>query len=296
MRSVEVLKNSAIWMISLCVLAPWVAQAEDDEEEQFGWSNQMDLSLVVTDGNSQTDTLGFKNKLQRNWTNARYTFRIDAVRSNTADDRIAVLREGSATEYDVVTFEKSPDVENYFVENRYDRAISERLFWNAGLTWDRNKDAGIISRWIAYAGLGNIWWDREDLKFRTSYGLSYTDREEEDFDPEKEQTFPGVRLNWEYENKWGKITTFENDWIYNYNFSNSTDWNTDIISSIRVDINSRLALRVSLRWLYNNLPALQDLDLFIRTPGGDLIGLPEQVSEPKEKLDTLFSTSLVIKL
>lgn len=285
--------------LALCVglLVPVVSLAQDEGEEvELGWFNETDLSLVVTDGNSSTETFGLKNRLRRNWARARYTFRIDAVRSNTADDPIAIIRDLELPEYDIRTFEKTLDVENYFVENRYDRSITERFFWNAGLTWDRNKDAGIVSRWIAFAGVGNIWWDREDLRFNTSYGLSYTDREEEDFDPDKDNTFPGFRLNWEYENQWGKVTTFENDWTYNYNFSNSTDWNSDMTTSIRVDINSLLALRVSLRWLYNNLPALQDLDVFYEDDNGNLIGLPVAVQEPKEKLDTLFSTSLVIKL
>jgi len=280
----------------LCLLAPLTGQAQETEEEkELGWSNITDLSLVLTDGNSSTETFGFKNRLRREWTRARYTFRVDAVRSNTADAPIAVIRDPELLDYDIITFDKTLDVENYFVENRYDRSITERFFWNVGLTWDRNKDAGIESRWIGFAGVGNIWWDRDDLKFNTSYGLSYTSREEEDETPDKDDTFPGFRFNWEYENQWGKVTTFENDWTFNYNFSNSTDWNSDMTSSIVVEMNSRLAMRVSLQWLYNNLPALQDLDVFIRDDNGNLIGLPVVVQEPKEKLDTIFRTSLVIR-
>ena len=286
------------WTIALlCViLTAGEVAAQDEEEEELGWSNVTDLSLVVTEGNSSTETLGFKNKLRRNWTGARYTFRIDAVRSNTADDPIAVIPDlDRPEEYEVVTFDKTPDVEKYVVENRYDRSITERLFWNVGLRWDRNKDAGIDSRWVGFAGLGNIWWDREDLRFNTSYGLSYTDRTETDPDPTKEDSFFGFRFNWEYENQWGRVTTFENDWTFNTNFSDSADWNSDMTSSILVAMNSRLALRVSLQWLFENRPALEDLDVFLRDENGNLIGLPITVSEPKEKLDTIFSTSLVIK-
>lgn len=292
----ELQRRTALLALCLCLLVPAATLAEEEsEEDRLGWSNVTDLSLVITDGNSSTETFGFKNRLRRNWARARYTFRIDSVRSNTADDPIAVLRERDQPDYDIITFDKTLDVENYFVENRYDRDITERFFWNAGLTWDRNKDAGIESRWIGFAGVGNIWWDREDLRFNTSYGLSYTSREEEDETPDKDDIYPGFRFNWEYENQWGKVTVFENDWTYNYNFSNSTDWNLDMTSSIVVAMNSRLALRVSLRWLYNNLPALQDLDVFIRDDNGNLLGLPIVVKEPKEKLDTIFSTSLVIR-
>ena len=296
MKKNEIKKRLACLLVCVCWLGPVAAGAQDEEEEKvLGWSNVTDLSLVITDGNSSTETFGFKNRLRRNWTRARYTFNVDAVRSNTADDPIAVIRDPELPDYDIITFDKTLDVENYFVENRYDRSITERFYWNVGLTWDRNKDAGIESRWIGFAGVGNIWWDRDDLKFNTSYGLSYTSRQEEDETPDKDDTFPGFRLNWEYENQWGKVTVFENDWTYNYNFSNSTDWNSSMTSSIVVAMNSRLAMRVSLQWLYNNLPALQDLDVFLRDDNGNLIGLPVVVQEPKEKLDTIFRTSLVIK-
>ena len=292
-------KKSRITVLSILVLVvalsgPILAQ-EEEKEVELGMSNSTELSYVLTEGNSDTDALGFKNRFRYSWPRARYTFRVEATRTNTTDDRIAVVRDDLPLGYEIIEFSKEPDVEKYLVENRYDRQITERFFWNVGLTWDRNLDAGIVSRWIGFAGVGNIWWDREDLKFNTSYGLSYTDREEEDVDPTKEETFPGYRFDWEYLNKWGKNTTFENRWTFNGNFSDSTDWNSDMTSSISVAINSRLALRVSLQWLYNNRPALENLDLFVETPEGDLIQIPDGVvQDPKQKLDTIFNTSLVI--
>lgn len=288
------MKRKPVAMV-ICLLLSSVAVAQEQEEEKkLGWTNVTDLSLVVTEGNSSTETFGFKNRLRYDWPKAKYTFRIDAVRSDTAGDLVAVLRPGSDSDFDVVTLDKTLDVEKYYVENRYDRSITERLFWNAGLTWDRNKDAGILSRWVGFAGLGNVWWDREDLQFNTTYGLSYTDREEEDPDPDKEEQFAGVRFNWQYLNQWGKVTTFENDWTFNASLADSGDWTSDMTSSILVAMNSHVALRVSLQWLYNNRPALQDLDVFIRDPNGNLTPLPTTVSEPKKKLDTVFSTSLVL--
>ena len=294
-RKVSFTAVLSIFCLSLTGIGPVLAQEAEEAEVELGMSNSTELSYVLTEGNSSTDALGFKNRFRYLWPKARYTFRVEATRTNTADDRIALVQTDLPEGYEIIEYSKSPDVEKYLVENRYDRSITERFFWNAGLTWDRNLDAGIVSRWIGFAGVGNIWWDREDLRFNTSYGLSYTNREEEDVDPTKEDTFPGYRLNWDYLNMWGKNTTFENYWTFNGNFLDSTDWNSDMTSSISVGINSRLALRVSLQWLYNNRPALQDLDLFLLSPDGDLIQVPdEQVQEPKKELDTIFNTSLVI--
>ena len=58
-------------------------------------------------------------------------------------------------------------------------------------------------------------------------------------------------------------------------------------NSIAVGINSRLALKVSLQWLYNNFPALEEIDLLGAEEGATVMAR-------KEKLDTIFSTSLVI--
>lgn len=75
----------------------------------------------------------------------------------------------------------------------------------------------------------------------------------------------------------------------------------------------RLSLRVSLHWLYNNIPALDDFDLVARAvvvdpdgipgngdeyfqtvdSGGVEIDLGTQV-ERREKLDTVWTTSLGI--
>lgn len=283
---------------SILILIPMlgsVAVAQEEEAEvALGISNSTELSFVLTEGNASTDALGFKNRFRYIWPEARYTFRVEATRTNTTDDPVAVLLPGSETEYEIIEFSKSPDVERYLVENRYDRAITERLYWNVGLSWDRNKDAGIVSRWIGFAGVGNIWWDRQDLMFNTSYGLSYTDREEEDPDPTKDETFLGYRFNWEYLNMWGQRTTFENDWVFNGNFSDSADWNSTMTSAISVAINSRLALKVSLQWLYNNRPALEEIDLYRVDEDGNLIVQPVKAEREKEKLDTTFNTSLVI--
>lgn len=295
MYKTQIFNRLMIILLLFAALAGPVWAEDDAEEEKLGPENETDLSLVITEGNSSTETLGFKNTFRYHWPRARYRLRLEGVRSNTAADRYAVLQDSADPDGPIVVVEpgKEPDVERYLVENRYDRLITERFFWNAGLTWDRNLDAGILSRWVAFAGVGNIWWDRDDLRFNTTYGFSYTDREEDSPDPLKDDQFMGIRFNWGYLNKWGKVTTFTNDWTVNANVSDFEDWSSDMISSISVGINSRLAMRVSLQWLYNHIPALVDVDLFHLEDG---VPIPERRTVPvrQKQLDTTFSTSLVV--
>lgn len=275
--------------------APLSAQEEEEsEEDKIGWANVTDLSLVVTEGNANTETFGFKNVLRRNWQKSRYTLTLEAVRSNTADDIFAVTENPDNTDdVFVVKPAKTLDVERYLIENRFSRKISETVFWDVGASWDRNKDAGIINRYVGWAGFGKVWWDREDLAFDTSLGLSYTDRQEDIEDPEKDDSFAGLRFGWDYLNKWGKITTFTNVWNINANISQFSDWSSIMTSAISVSLNSRIALRVSLQWLYNNMPALEEIDVFFFTPDGDEVLVGSTLNR-KEKLDTTFATSIVI--
>lgn len=306
------------------LLITGVVAAAEEEEKKTGWTTSTDLSLVVTDGNSKAETFGFGNVTKYLWRKSEIRVKIDAVRSDTADDRFTLVEPGLTfppggtppSPFETVTVEPgtTPDVEKYFVETRFDRAIKKKLHWHAGGSWDRDEDAGIINRYIWFAGVGNTWWDRDDLKFKTSYGFSYTDREERTKDPEKDQTFGGARFHWDYLNNWGKIAVYENDFTANMNLADSGDYSLNMINSVSVSLSTHLSLKVSLQGLYNAEPALEDVDQVARVllldpdgiegtgdelfetveSGGAEIVLGEE-SIRKNELDTVFKTSLTVK-
>lgn len=207
-----------------------------------------------------------------------------------------------------------PDVGKYFAEASVSRKIAEHFKWNTGTSWDRNDDAGILSRVIVFGGLGHDWWDTDDLKFTTDYGLSYTDREEETPDPLKDSHFFGARLGFDYRNRFGKVTVYDLDFTSNFSLKDSADYNLDMTNAIAVNMGNHLALKVSLQWQFSNEPALEDVDViarvevidpdgvpgngdeFFRTidTGGAELGLGESETR-KDELDTTFRTSLVIE-
>ena len=212
-------------------------QASEDEEAELGWFNATELSIVLTGGNSDTQTFGFRNTLRKVWPTARFRFKLDGVRSKTADDRFLLIDPGitfppGGTPSDFTTSlvepNLEPDVEQYFAEGRFERNISERFFWHGGGSWDRNNDAGILNRYIVFAGVGNIWSDREDLRFSTAYGVSYTDREEKEPDPEKDTRFGGLRLSWDYLNAFGAFTVYENDLTTNMSLKAASDYSLNM--------------------------------------------------------------------
>ena len=321
----------------LILLAPWSGtraqqQTEGDAEgRRQGWTNSTDFSLVVTEGNSNTETFGLKNDLERRWERSTLRMKIEGLRSDTADDRFRQADAGFTwmpgempppTTSTLVEPSTAPDAEKYLVEARFDRAFSHlplreqgkgTATWGGGASWDRDRDAGILKRIVVFANLGHIWRDRDDFRFKTSYGLSLTDREEETIDPEKEQQFYGFRLTSQFLDRWGGQTTFTNDWKFNLNLEDTNDWSSHMTTAVAVSMSTHLSLKVSLQWLYNSEPALEDIDLVARVILIDPDGIPGNgdeffetvsdggasvdlgsVQERKKELDTVVRTSLAI--
>ena len=101
-----------------------------------------------------------------------------------------------------------------------------------------------------HAGVGNKWVDTEQRRFATSYGISYTDREEEEPDPEKDRRFAGARLGWDYMEKFNAGTTFDHKFATNVNLSDPADYSINTTSALTVSVVSHVSLKVSLQWLY----------------------------------------------
>ena len=299
-----------------------MAQAEDGEKKTVGWFNSTELSLAVTAGNSGTETFAFKNSLTRRWEKSRVRVLLDALRADTTDDRFFLADPGQTflpgespilTYSRVITPAQDVDAEKYFFEGRYTKKLGGKRSWNAGASWDRNEDAGILNRYIGFGGIGNHWKNGEKLDLETSYGLSFTDREEETPDPEKEQEFVGVRLTMDLDYRVRPSTTLSYDLTGNLNVEDRSDYSVDSTGALSVSISKRIALKVSLQFLYNSEPALEDVDVIARliivdpngTPGDgdeffetvDSGGFEITVGEDrarKTELDTIFRTSLVI--
>jgi putative salt-induced outer membrane protein YdiY len=306
-------------------LASLVASGAEPEATapQKAWSNETELNVVFTEGNSNTESLGLKHTLVRRFSGARFQARFEAFRATTSDDWFLQVDPGYTWEpgadpptdpaSTLVKPAAEPDAENYFVEGRYDHEIGKTFQWHVGGSWDSNEDAGILSRYIAFGGVGHLWRDRPELRLQTSYGLSWTAREEETPDPEKDERFLGARLGLQYRQKFGQTTTLDNDTTVNVSLADRNDWSAEMTNSVSVSMTKRLSLRVSLRWLYNHEPALEDVDVNARVVIRDPDGIPgngdeyiETVAEGgsefefdesrvrMESLDQIFKTTLVL--
>jgi len=298
------------------------ASGDEGKKPPSPWSNSTELSLVATEGNSNNSSVGLKDTLEYKKGKGRSRFRLDTLRTEKSDDAFLLVEPGltflpgeapTGSPTRAVRPAAEPDIERYFAEGRYDHNLSKKATWNAGASWDRNKDAGILNRYIVFSGFGNVFVDREDLAFRTSYGLSYTDREEEIEDPEKERRFPGARLSLDYKDKWGASTLYDNDFTFNISLEDFSDYNIDFTQGVSVSMNRYLSLKVSLQFLYASEPALEEVDVIAHVQLVDPDGIPGTGDEffetieaggteitvgedslRKKELDTTLRTSLLI--
>jgi hypothetical protein len=126
------------------------------------------------------------------------------------------------------------------------------------------------------------------MSWRTDYGVTYTDQEDVVDNPMVDSSFAGVRASSTYKQHFGDKTktTYGNDTILDYNIDETDDRRANMINWVAVGMSDMLALKVSLQWLYDNLPSLE-LVPFTPAP-------PATVAVPLDELDTIFTTSLVV--
>jgi len=281
--------NTPCLAVLLVAVPAGLHPARAEDKPNLGWSDTAELSYVVTAGNAETSTFGFKDFLKRTWEKAAFELKVGGVRAESTKTTRVVTAAGPPP---VVDESSATDLtaENYYLNARHNRNFSARSFWFGGAGWDRNRLAGVDNRYVATAGFGTQWVDKERVQFRTDYSATVTRQEDVVDDPDTKDTFPGARFTWAYLHLLGANTTYGNDLIVDENLDETSDFRADMINSVAVNMSDHLALKVSLQWLYDHEPSFATADdpLALLPPG--------QVALVQlDTLDTIFTTSLVVK-
>lgn len=263
--------------------SPAIAQ-EEEEAPQRNWSNETDLSWVLVKGNADTNTFSVRNLYKYNWTNAELSWEAGVLRAGSRDDRYAV---GTEADFEVIEPEVELDNNRIYSKIRYMRSINDRVFWYGAWDATRDEPTNVNRQFIGSGGVGNTWADSDQLVFRTTYGVNYT---HEDLDIEGVNNFAGYRLMYRLEAGLTESTALESELTFDGSFEVGDDIRLDSFNGVTVAITNTIALKASLRLLFRNLPALEDIDLEDPDTGA-VIGA---VIIPKERLDSSFATSLVI--
>ena len=277
----------AVGLLVLIAARPAVLAGQEKKNGLFHpWKATAEVSYVVTGGNTATSALSLGTSFSRKWTNDSLLFKGYILKSNaTTTTRTA---QGTENDFSVIEDRVTRQVaENYVLGGQYDRRISKRLAGQAGLSWDRNRFAGVDDRVIVTTGFGYGWVEDPRTHVKTSAGLTYTVRQYVGQDTE---SFAGFRLTVSGDQKILDSSAFATVFVFDDNLNQTTDWRFDWANSVTASISKSLALKIILRTLYANVPALQNLPLI------DLAGDPTGlfVPYPLKKLDTFLTTSIVI--
>jgi len=273
-------------VLVLLVPAALTAQEAANKGLLGPWKATAEVSYVVTGGNTSTSAFSLGTSFVRKWANDSLQFKSYVLRSNaTTTTRTA---RGTETDFDVLEERVERLVaENYLLAGQYDRRVSKKLAAQAGLSWDRNRFAGVDDRVMFTMGFGYSWVEKERTQVKTDAGMTYTLRQ---YVGQDTNSFAGFRINLAAVQKVLESSSLSTQFIYDENLKKMTDWRFDWTNSVTASISKSLALKTSLRMIYTHLPAQQGLPLF--DPEGLPTGLT--VFVPLKKLDTFLTTSIVI--
>jgi len=273
-------------LAGLVLAAPAVSAQEKKQGLLGPWAATAEVSYVVTGGNTSTSALSLGTSFSRKWTNDALLFKTYILKSNaTTTTRTA---QGTVDDFDILEERVTRKVsENYVLAGQYDRRISKKLTGQAGLSWDRNRFAGVENRVIATTGFGYSWVEKARTQIKSSAGMTYTLRQ---YVGQESESFAGFRFTFSADQKVLDSSKLNSQLIFDDNLKNTPDWRLDWANSVTASISKSIALKMSLRTLYTRIPALQNLALL--DPLGEPTGLT--VPYPLKKLDTFLTTSIVI--
>jgi putative salt-induced outer membrane protein YdiY len=253
------------------LLGPWKATAE--------------VSYVVTGGNTASSAFSLGTSVTRKWANDTLYLKTFMLRSNSVTTTRTA--QGSSTDFEVIEDRVERLVaENYLLSGQYERRVSNKLLAQAGLSWDRNRFAGVASRVIFTSGVGYAWAEGKKTQIKTDANLTYTMRK---YVGQDATSFTGLRFNLLGVRKILENSSLSTQFIFDEDLKKTKDWRFDWTSSATASISRFLALKTSLRMLYSHVPAMQDLALY------NLEGRPTglTVPAPLKELDTFLTTSIV---
>jgi len=286
---------TAVLVAAACAAAvPAAAQDAPAEPKLPRWNDTAELGWVATSGNSESSSIGFKDTLTRTGKDDLFELKLGGIKVKSTTTTVYAVGTADAVFEDKVT---DTTAENYFLTGRYDRNITPKFFWFAGAGWDRNIPAGIQNRYVGFAGVGNNWFAGDRRKWRTDYSVTGTKQDNVVDDPTFNDTFIGVRVTSTFLQKFGAADngSYGNDTIVDENLDETSDWRVNMTNWMSLTMTSHLALKVSLQWLYDNLPSLEQINIYDLQPSDPAAVVIGTTDVPVDDLDSIFTTALVIK-
>jgi hypothetical protein len=146
--------NTKILLVTSFLMLSINAYSQDEEEQKLGWFFEGKLTGLWTGGNSESFTVGLGTTLKHIWTNSELRFDAGGTQTqSTLTSRTAVGTSNSFEVNEQTNTEKTAEI--LFARGRYDYNFTPNFYALGGIDWLRNRFAGINSRTLIGAGVGN---------------------------------------------------------------------------------------------------------------------------------------------
>jgi hypothetical protein len=280
--------------LALAAFAMGLATPTLAQPKPVGWTTTANLSAVLTGGNAQATSFGLKGRTERNWLRTQFFVEGGGIKQDSTEHtRYAVGTPASFTVTDTST--TKTNAENYFASTGFEHRVSERFFWNLRAGFTRDLFSGVEQLYSGRAGMGYLWTDRTRQDLKLGLAASYNHEKDTVPDPDTKADFAALGLTADYGIKFGtgQQSSFTSKLAVDQNLQVSKDLRSLWDNALTVSMSRRLALQLGAKWAYRNLPALQEVDLFLGSPppGARPVG---RVFVPYQKSDYWLTVSFVL--
>jgi len=278
-------------LLGICALILSLPACAQAQGIQPGWTFTSELNVVVSEGNSESLTLGLGARAEHGWTATAFRVEAKGVRTDASKKtRVAV---GTSGDFEIVESKvRETTAEALNVTARLDRTLGDGIFTFAGLDWLRNTFAGVDGRYLAALGAGSTLLDEEDIRLKADLAGTYTFQNDVVENPFVKRNFPGLRSGVFLWKRISSSAETESQLVTDWNVQETEDLRLDWTNSLSVSVTSIVALQPSLQLQWRNQPSLTTVILF--DPEG--LDTGETVTVPLEKLDMFFRVALVVTL
>ena len=271
-------------LLAATASAGWAADAPPPP----GWYSKSGLSFVMTSGNSGTSTLGAKAEVKRLWPRSTFALGGSVVRAEASEPTRRAM--GGPTDFRIETGPSVLKAAKYDATSTFDRRVTDRLAWQVGAGFDRDRFSGLKGRTLGLVGATYLFANRKEFTLKTGLAATVTHQSEVVDDPTTKDTFAGVRLSADAERKFGANSAYVGGVAVDESLEDSADVRVRFANALAVSMNRRLALQGGLLLLYDHQPSLVLLPLFDGSGVATGLTVPARAAT----LDTTFTVSIVV--
>jgi hypothetical protein len=282
------------------------------ETKPVGWSADVNLGAVLTQGNTETVSATVKARVERNWLRTLFYFDGSGMRQDVTDNTSYAVGDASFIQPTAgapgkvctgtcVVFPnsvRSTKAEKYSFDMGFERRITERVFWDAEGAYDRDLFSGVQRKVAGRVGVGYLWSSRDNGDFKLGVQATYTDQKETNPNPDTKDHYVGGRVTAEYDVKFGmtKQNTFNSKLAADEDLQVTNDFRTTWDNTLTVNMTQKLSLQVGDKLAFRNVPALNTIPLFASQALAQAAGAGSggQTLTPFKKVDNTVQVTLVI--